>query len=600
MGISHFIRSIFRLRSVQVSILLALILWIPAFAGMTNETHAISDPLSVPNNKFGIHIIQPSTDEASSAADLVNSSGGDWGYITVLVESKNRDKEAWQKFFNELRHRHLIPIVRLATKPLNAHWELPYEKEYEAWADFLDNLIWPTKNRYVVIYNEPNHGKEWGLQTDPASYAKVLNDTIDSLKKKSDDFFVLNAGFDQVAPQKPPEYFDEEKFLEEMEKTVPGIFNKLDGWASHSYPNPNFTGSSKASGRGSIRGYIWELGILRKYGLSKDLPVFITETGWKHMEGINPDKSLPTSDMISKYFFDAFQNAWSSNQIVAVTPFLLNYQEAPFDHFSFKRLTGEKQNQRILPAGRQVLGVQFPEFYPHYKAVADLPKTSGLPVQENKVQLVKGEIYSSLVAGQEYIIPLTFKNTGQSIWEYGQVKLSASLSSQGLSLEPTELPKIQKVEPGQDFTFLVKLEAPVSGTHKISLNLQSGNKPFDNKPFEFTTEVKSPVVLLIRSSLKWKDDFSGPYFLKVDGAVGESLQNVVLNTNGQSEQLEVKYLLPGYTFDFTLEKPFYKPKTVTQKVQSGINILEFGELEPDILLSLLNPFQLWKILPFSN
>lgn len=574
---------------------------------LISSSYAIVDPLSVPNNKFGIHIIQPSSDEASPAASLVNSSGGDWGYVTVLIESKNRDTSSWQKFFSELRRRHLIPIVRLATKPLNAHWERPYEKEYEGWASFLDSLIWPTKNRYVVIYNEPNHGKEWGLEANPASYAQVLNSTIDALKAKSDDFFVLNAGFDQSAPQKPPEFLDEKKFLEEMDKSVPGIFNKLDGWSSHSYPNPGFSGSPSDSGRGSIRGWVWELGILKSLGVTKKLPVFITETGWKHMEGIKPDKTLPTSDKVSEYFTNAFQNAWGSGSIVAVSPFLLNYQESPFDHFSFKKFTGERQNTKILPAGRQVLGVQYPEFYPQYQTILDLPKTSGHPIQENKAELVKGEIYSSLVAGQEYTIPLTFKNTGQSIWnEYGQVVLKGvafqgdALVASPFDMSSIEIPENIRIEPGNDFTFYINLKAPQSGKYNISLTLLSGDKKFDSNPYEFTTEVKSPVILAIKSTLGWKKDYSGEYLLSASGAVGESAHKISLNSEGRSEPFEARFLLPGYTFDFTLEKPYYKVETLTKKVESGINELDFGELTPDIFKAILRPEELWKLLPFSN
>ena len=148
----------------------------PAFATL--------DPLAVPNNKFGIHIIQATPDESSPAASLVNSTGGDWGYITVLIESKDRNHEKWQEFFNDLRRRHLIPIIRIATKSVNGYWERPYEKEYEAWADFLDKLNWPVKNRYVTIYNEPNHGYEWGNSVDPKNYAEVLDKIITSYENK--------------------------------------------------------------------------------------------------------------------------------------------------------------------------------------------------------------------------------------------------------------------------------------------------------------------------------------------------------------------------------------------------------------------------------
>ena len=37
---------------------------------------AISDPLSVPNNRFGIHIAD--LNDIPDVAPLVNSSGGDW------------------------------------------------------------------------------------------------------------------------------------------------------------------------------------------------------------------------------------------------------------------------------------------------------------------------------------------------------------------------------------------------------------------------------------------------------------------------------------------------------------------------------------------
>ena len=52
------------------------------------------------NNKFGIHIISPVPKEASDAASLVNQNG-DWGYVTFLIQSNDRNKDKWQEFFNE-------------------------------------------------------------------------------------------------------------------------------------------------------------------------------------------------------------------------------------------------------------------------------------------------------------------------------------------------------------------------------------------------------------------------------------------------------------------------------------------------------------------
>lgn len=563
---------------------------------------AIVDPLLVPNNRFGIHIISPTESETSPAAALVNSNGGDWGYITVLIESNSRDHGKWQTFFDDLRRRHLIPIVRLATQPEKDYWKRPYEGEEEAWADFLNNLNWPTKNRYVTVYNEPNQGKEWAGQVDPKLYAHVLDKTITALKAKSEDFFVLNAGFDASAPPKPPLYLDEISFLQKMEEEVPGIFNKLDGWVSHSYPNPGFMGSPDDVGKGTVRTWFWEMQILKGLGVTKNLPVFITETGWKHAEGINFDRSLPSSETVADYYKSAFETAWNNEKIVAVTPFLLNYQEPPFDHFSFKKYSGEDQKIRILGVETNNNNSQAsPAYYPHYGELIKMPKVIGNPKQDNKAELLKGDIYSSLVSGESYNILLTFKNTGQSIWnDKGSVELRAIKGAQELQVEPVKLAPSQQVEPGQTAVFNLKLKAPKNGSYTISLQLFNDNQPFDQEPLNFTTAIKSPVSLMIQAALKWRKDFSGDYILTVSSNGISNSSTVELNNNGQSRNTEARYLLPDYTFDFTLHKEFYKPKTIKIKVNSGENILDFGELEPDIFSALFKPSDLWKLLPFSN
>ncbi len=577
-----------------VKVVSSLLLFLYVIPYTLNSVYAVVDPLSVPNNKFGIHIITASPEESSPAAQLVNSSGGDWGYVTVLIESKDRNQGKWQEFFNDLRRRHLIPLIRLATKPVSDHWETPYEGEEKAWADFLDSLIWPVKNRYVIVYNEPNHGKEWGNYVDPKLYAETLDKIITTLKERNRDYFILNAGLDASAPQKPPGYMDQLTFMEQMEEAVPGIFNKLDGWVSHSYPNPEFSGSPEDSGRGTIRTWYWELQQLRKLGVNKNLPIFITETGWRHAEGISYNNFFPSAEKVAEYYQTAFKTAWDSERIAAVTPFLLTYQQAPFDHFSFKKVTGEKQDVRIL-------GVQYPDYYPQYQAIMGMAKSKGQPVQENKAELKKGEVYTSIVAGEIYNIQLTFKNIGQSIWgEQESVRLVAIQGGEKLGIDPVELPKSTEIEPGQEHTFSINLKAPEDGTFKVSLNLFSGSSQFDTIPIEFTTEVRSPVVLLVKSLLGWKRDPAGEYLLKVSGATGESVQKISIDKDGISAKIDARYLLPEYTFDFTLEKPFYKPSKLKTKVVSGINTLDFGVLQPDIISALFYPAKLWNLLPFSN
>lgn len=496
----------------------------------------------------------------------------------------------------------MIPIVRLATEPEGDFWKRPYLGEEVDWANFLDSLNWPVKNRYVVVYNEPNHGQEWGGQADPIDYAKTLAATIDALKKKNPDFFVLNAGFDASTPQQPPRYIDELIFLQKMNETVPGIFDKLDGWVSHSYPNPNFSGSPKDRGRGSIRTFLWEEQVLHSLGVKKGLPIFITETGWKHAEGITYDPTFPTADTVAKYLKEAFETAWNDNRIVSVTPFLLDYQEPLFDHFSFKKIKQEKFTGKVVKHDPQAeISTADPVYYPHFLIAKNIPKVLGKPVQEYKYELVSGEVYRSLVSGETYNVSLTFKNSGQSIWNDTEpVKLVALQGGQDLGVSSMGIPAEIKVEPSEEYTFNVRVKAPQQGTYKVVMNLYHGSSSFDSQPVEFVTEVKSPVVLLIKNSLLWKKNPAGDYLLRVAGAIGDTLQGVKIGNKGISEEVEAKYLLPDYSFQFTLEKPFYKPSTITQTVYPGVNVLDFGTLEPNFLEALTQPKQIWKLLPFSN
>ena len=302
---------------------------------------------------------------------------------------------------------------------------------------------------------------------------------------------------------------------------------------------------------------------------------------------------------IYSYYQKAFTQCWNNPQIVAVTPFLLNYQEPPFDQFSFK-----KHETKLAKSETQSID---DPYFPAYRVLQDFPKASGRPVQEVKAELLKGEIFTSIVAGEAYMIDLTFKNIGQSIWnDREQVRLVATEGGQNFGITNLELPKNIKVEPGQEYTFRLNLKAPLemsarqNNVYKTTLNLFEGNRQFDSKPLESETEVKSPVILKIKSSLGWKNNFAGNYILTIKGATGSNIQNIKLDGRGMSDAIEARYLLPDYSFEFSLEKPFYKPSKITQTVSAGENTLNFGSLKPDIFSVLLNPKELWKLLPFSN
>ena len=312
---------------------------------------AAGDPLVVPNNVFGIHILDEN--DLEDAVKLVNSNGGDWGYVTIVIQESDKNSLKWQRTFNRMKELHVIPIVRIASTPERGLWKKLSVYDIDPWVAFLSGLSWPTQNRYIVVGNEPNHAKEWGGEVNPKEYATYLKTISIKLKEASPDFFVLPAGLDASAPNLLG-YMDEGRFLALMQEAEPDVFDYIDGWTSHSYPNPGFLGSEKATGRGSVTTFEWELNYLITLGITKSLPVFITETGWIHTQ------RKQDIQKVGERLTYAYQNVWNHPSVVAVTPFVLNYQSKPFEGFSWKDKEGG--------------------YYPFYTDIQNLSKTKGEPI----------------------------------------------------------------------------------------------------------------------------------------------------------------------------------------------------------------------------
>lgn len=418
-----------------------------------NNTKAIVDPILTSNNKFGIHIINEN--DLINAQYLVNSSGGDWGYITLVIREDERNIERWQKVFNEMRRRHLIPIIRLATLQEGNSWKKFSNEEIKNWVYFLNSLNWVIKNRYVIVGNEPNHADEWGGDVNPEEYATILCNFYNQLKQASDDFFVLPAGLDASAPTKNG-YLSEEKFLSEAIKKRSDFFSCFDGWTSHSYPNPNFSGSEKETGRQSIKTYIWEESILKSLGQNRNLPIFITETGWIH-NGENPKNKLLSPSDIGKKLTFAFQSSWIEKNIVSVTPFVLNYQDLPFNQFSWTDKNGN--------------------FYPFFYEVKSLPKIKGEPVQEENGEINFSFIPKISLLGKEVNALILIKNKGQSIWEENSVEVISSLP-----YAKSLITQINKVlEPGQSSWVSIRISIPDNfGNYSGKISLIKNNQYIAN------------------------------------------------------------------------------------------------------------------------
>lgn len=531
----------------------------PVFAQTTNA--------ETPNNKFGIHLATTSEEDLQDAAELVNSTGGDWGYVTVVLAEKDLDQHKWQMFFDQMRRFHLVPIVRLATSLESSSWRRPSRDDVQKWVDFLDSLNWVVKNRYVVLFNEPNRADEWGGQVDAENYGEVAFEFARRLKEKNSDFFVMLAGLDAAAPQKMPDYEDEEFFLREIllspQDEWKDLFKYIDGWASHSYPNHGFVGSPYAEGRNSVRTYIWELGLLRFLGVKKNLPVFITETGWPHAEGKSNQRNFYSEDEVAANLRVYFKALIGDSRILAITPFVLNYPDEPFDHFSWRKMGGGK------------------DYYFQYETTRSLEKIKGSPKQEQKMQ-IENTLPQKLITGSTYQIPVIVRNQGQAIWS---LKDGYRLTLTGFKDASFEyfFSDFSELSPfGKETLWLYFKTGQNLGRFDLSLSVTKDGQRVSNEE-HWSLEIIPAVDVSFKVNLFPKSKSAGGDFKIL---IYNDKEEVVFERDGvevkdgKGKIQEVRNLAIGQKYRVVILNKYYLPRQVFLTIKDKDNHVIFERMLP--------------------
>lgn len=537
------------------------------------------------NNTVGISLLQPTSEDFIGAAEMINNNNGDWGYVTLVIQENDRDIRKWQDIFEVLREKHLIPIVRLATSPQGEVWRRPEEKDAREWVEFLNKLNWVVKKRDIVLFNEPNHASEWGGEVDPEGYGKIAMVFGKAFKESHKDYTVMLAGMDAAAPSYPPQYEDSGVFIKKMfQATDYKLQDYIDAWASHSYPNPGFSGSVWDTGKKSIRGYEYELNLLKELGVDKELPVFITETGWS--------ESKLSESVIAQNYRHAYEDVWGQDsRVQAVTPFVFKYLSQPFVEFTWKKESG---------------------YTAQYNTVKDLLKKKG-----NPQQIQAGEIQVSLpltlIARSTYHFSVTVKNKGQAIWSQDDgYFLSVKTDSTGVQTLTSDIARIKPFEESR-MSFTMKTPAKPQ-TVKMSLVLKKNNDVIlETKQFSITIEPLPE--LTVKTSLFPKFISNGENF---EVQLFNTTEELVFSKKGLSMRSgiitvdNISDIIPGQKYRVVLLGYPYIPRQAIVTLKKGENAVSVKRLFPldadgdgkldfnDLKVAITNPDFFIRFVPWNQ
>jgi len=307
-------------------------------------------PLDAPRyvgtgNRFGIGLVGPGTAlDWDLSAELIGAGG----YVRLVLPGITRDTQgadpAWIAAVQAVYARGLVPVIRLA--PPWGDADVRYDSDDDAHLHYTalaaahrrvveDLPLDPSLPLWVEVHNEPNLCYEWTChagdgasgwlpyQTTAHEYAAMLRDVADAIHAIGDPrILVMNAGLApggaarcQCGGSDFAPGVTSLAFLTEMKVAVPDVFAHLDGFASHAYPaQGEGWGFFVPYAQASIGLHFFE----RELALiQRDLPVFLTETGWSTDGG-------GTRAQIADWTVNAYQGVWLTDpRIAAIMPFML-------------------------------------------------------------------------------------------------------------------------------------------------------------------------------------------------------------------------------------------------------------------------------------
>jgi len=305
-------------KTIYISVIFAFCLFI------FDAIFTVDQAAAVNSQVLGMHIMH--TGELDKFREVYPDE--EWRYVTIPITLDDLTKhKEWQDFFDQAYKLKIIPILRLSTRfdqGLNA-WVIPTRKDIIEMAKFLSNLDWHQDEKLIIVFNEVNHAAEWGGKIDPILYGGILKFTSKWFHSENKNYKILPAAMD-LSANNSLETREAFSYLESLYDFDHQIFDNLDYWNSHSYPNPDFAASPKKTGQNSIRGFLYELAWL-KNKTGKDFQVFITETGWA--------SSYLTNYYLDDYYLYALNYIWSDERVKGVTPFIMQGSPGPFASFSF-------------------------------------------------------------------------------------------------------------------------------------------------------------------------------------------------------------------------------------------------------------------------